>query len=260
MRLSLSDRLRAKIALKSVGGRARLPLERGALSITFDDFPKSAWTEGGAVCASHGVSATYYVCGGFEGRTIDGIRQFDAADLEALAEAGHELGCHTFDHVSALKSSPIAFQASLQRNAAYVGERVPGARLSAFAYPFGDVSLSGDRVVVRHGFSSARGIQPVLNSQTMRPRLLSAVGLEDRKRTEYDVPALVEAAARDRGWLVLYAHDVSDRPTPFGCTPDDLDRVLTRAAAAGLRIDTVSAVMRRAISGEPDGRVALDAA
>lgn len=259
MRLSLSDRVRAKIALKTVGGRAPLLLERGALSITFDDFPKSAWTEGGAVCASHGVRATYYVAGGFEGRVIDGVDQFDADDLAALTEAGHELGCHTFDHVSALKTPPAVFAASLARNAAYVAERVPGVRLSAFAYPFGDVSLAADRAVARQGFSSARGIQPVLNGRTVRPRLLAAVGLEDRKRAEYDFPALIEAAAREPGWLILYAHDVSDRPTPFGCTPADLDRMLTRAKAAGLDIATVGAVMARR-SGEADGRVALDAA
>src|ERR1700676_3633572 len=44
------------------------PVKHGArapaspiLSITFDDFPKSAWTNGRAVLQRHGALATYYV-------------------------------------------------------------------------------------------------------------------------------------------------------------------------------------------------------
>jgi hypothetical protein len=51
---------------------------------------------------------------------------------------------------------------------------------------------------------------------------------------------MAEAAA-SKGWLTAYGHDVSDRPTDYGCTPEDLDRVLRLATAAGLEILPVGA-------------------
>ena len=51
---------------------------------------------------------------------------------------------------------------------------------------------------------------------------------------------MAEAAQR-RGWLTAYGHDVSDRPTDYGCTLDDLDRVLRLAKAAGLVVLPVGA-------------------
>jgi peptidoglycan/xylan/chitin deacetylase (PgdA/CDA1 family) len=244
MRLSLSDRIRGKVALKTLGGRMPLALDRGVLSITFDDFPKSAWTDGGPVLADHGALGTYYVSGGFRGGVSEGLRQFDDADLEGLVEAGHELGCHTFDHVSALKTSPREFAASLDRNAAFVAERFAGYRMESFAFPFGDVSWGADNAIAARGYSSARGIIPQANTSPAKPMLLAAVGLEHRKREEYDFEALIAEAARNRSWLILYTHDVSDSPGPYGCTPKALDRVLTQASAAGLRIAPVRQVMR----------------
>lgn len=262
MRLSLTDRIHAKIALKTVGGRTPLALDQGVLSITFDDFPKTAWTEGGRVMADHGARGTYYVAGGLRGQVLEGRLQFGDEDIEALVAAGHELGCHTFDHISALKTPPAEFAASIRRNAAFVAERAPGYRMESFAYPFGDVSFGGDRVVADQGFTSARGIIPTLNGSPARPRLLAAAGLERRKRDEYDFEALIEEAACTQSWLILYTHDVEDDPSPFGCTPAELDRLLTSAKAAGLRVAPVGEVMReqaRAASGEANRRIALHA-
>ncbi|HYG25450.1 MAG TPA: polysaccharide deacetylase family protein, partial [Caulobacteraceae bacterium] len=166
---------------------------------------------------------------------------------------GHELACHTYDHASALKASPAEFAASVRRNGEFVAQRFPGYRMESFAFPFGDVSLTAGKALA--GFSNARGIIPALNTSPARPMLLNGVGLESRKRAEYDIPALIEQAARERAWLILYTHEVGDGPSPFGCTPGELDDVLTRARAAGLRIAPVREVMRGQASGEGEARV-----
>ena len=99
---------------------------RGVLSLSFDDIPASAWTEAGPILAQHGVKATYYVCGGLSGgRNLD-LPQFEVEHLQALREAGHEVGCHTYEHVSTLTLSPAELDASLARNAAWVAERLDG--------------------------------------------------------------------------------------------------------------------------------------
>lgn len=50
----------------------KLPVspDRGNLSITFNDIPRSAWTEDGAILRQYGVRGTYYLCGDLCGKTI----------------------------------------------------------------------------------------------------------------------------------------------------------------------------------------------
>ncbi|WP_396592898.1 polysaccharide deacetylase family protein [Brevundimonas sp. R86498] len=81
--------------------------ERGIFSLSFDDIPVTAWTEAGPVLAEHGIRATYYVCGGLESGTNLGLPQFTTDHLQALFAAGHEVGCHTFGHTSALRSLAV---------------------------------------------------------------------------------------------------------------------------------------------------------
>ena len=76
--------------------------------------------------------------------------------------------------------------------------------------------------------------------------LLQAIGLESRRLPGYDLEALVQQAADQKGWLIAYGHDVGDHPTPYGCTVADLDRLLTLAKAAGLDILPVGEAWSRA--------------
>jgi hypothetical protein len=94
----LSMRLTRFIARTMRIRPARLQGRRPVASITFDDFPKSAWEIGGPVLARHKARGTYYTAGNFCGRTVKGTVFYDEADLRALAAAGHEIACHGYGH------------------------------------------------------------------------------------------------------------------------------------------------------------------
>jgi peptidoglycan/xylan/chitin deacetylase (PgdA/CDA1 family) len=211
---------------------------RGVLSLSFDDFPASAWTEAGPVLAEHGVKATYFVCGGFEGGSNLDRPQFTTEHLQALHADGHEVGCHTFSHLSTLRSDAGALHADLKRNAAWVAERLDGHGMTIFAYPYGDCALTA-KAVVDSRFACARGVQNGVNVGRSDRILLRAIGLESRRLPGYDLEAMVHEAATRPGWLIAYGHDVSDRPTPYGCRPKDLDRLIRLAKSAGLEIRPV---------------------
>lgn len=218
--------------------------ERGVLSLSFDDIPVSAWTEAGPVLAQHGVLATYYVCGGLAGgRNLD-LPQFETEHLQALHAAGHEVGCHTYEHVSTLSLSPAELDASLERNARWVAERLDGHVMTTFAYPFGDCAL-GSKAVIDRRFRCGRGVRDGVNAGSADRANLQAIGLESRRLPGYDLEALVRTAADERGWLIAYGHDVSDRPTPYGCRAEDIDRLIRLARAAGLDILPVGAAVER---------------
>ena len=79
---------------------------RAIVSFTFDDFPQSAVLNGARLLENHGARGTFYLTGSYCGRVVDNVPQYGAEDLAVLAQAGHEIGCHTFSHprVSALSS------------------------------------------------------------------------------------------------------------------------------------------------------------
>ena len=128
-----------------------------------------------------------------------------------------------------------ALRLSLDANAAWVAERLDGYRMPTFAWPFGDATLGAKRVV-RGRFDLARGVRDGVNAGREDRALIKSIGLESRRLPGYDLEALMSGAAEQHGWLTAYGHDVSDRPTDYGCTPADLDRVLRLARAAGLEI------------------------
>lgn len=217
---------------------------RGVLSLSFDDIPRSAWTEAGPILAQHGIKATYYVCGGLSGgRNLD-LPQFEVEDLQALHAAGHEVGCHTYGHVSTLGLSPAELEADLGRNAAWVAERLDGHEMRTFAYPFGDCTLRAKPVIDRR-FLCGRGVRDGINGGRADRNLLQAIGLESRRLPGYDLEKLVRDTADVHGWLIAYGHDVSDSPTPYGCRPEDIDRLIGLAKAAGLEILPVGAAWAR---------------
>lgn len=212
----------------------------GVFSLSFDDIPATAWTEAGPILAQHGVKATYYVCGGLAGGVNMDRPQFEVEHLQALHAAGHEVGCHTFGHTSVLRMDADALRLSLDANAAWVAERLDGHRMTTFAFPFGDATLSAKRAV-RERFDLGRGVRDGVNAGREDRALIKSIGLESRRLPGYDIEALMAETAAAKGWLTAYAHDVSDRPTDYGCTPDDLDRVLRLAKAAGLEVLPIGA-------------------
>jgi len=238
------DRLRHRAARFFPASPVGIRAPGGILSISFDDFPVTAWTEAGPVLAQHGVKATYYVAGGLCGGTNLNLPQFEVAHLQALAEAGHEVGCHTFGHESVLPMSRAQLNDSLDRNAAWVAERLDGNRMETFAFPFGDWSYGAKSTIARR-FRSGRGVRDGLNAGKADRAGLLAIGLESRRLPDYDLGALTKAAADRDGWLIAYGHDVMDRPTPYGCRARDLEDLILAAKRAGLTILPVAQALDR---------------
>ncbi|HEY0103519.1 MAG TPA: polysaccharide deacetylase, partial [Brevundimonas sp.] len=116
--------------------------------------------------------------------------------------------------------------------------------MTTFAYPFGDATVSAKRMI-RERFALGRGVRDGVNVGREDRGLIRSIGLESRRLPGYDLDALMAETAATKGWLTAYGHDVSDDPTDYGCTPDDLDRVLAAAKAARLEIMPVGAAWTR---------------
>jgi len=221
--------------------------QRPILSVSFDDFPKSAWRVGGAILNAHSAKATYYAAGRFCGKTIEDTVYFDRDDLAAVAAAGHEIGCHTYSHKPATRISSAEFRDDCARNREFVSDRLADVELTSFAYPYGDVSARA-KIVAGRQYATARGIRPGVNVSPLDLSLLKALPLELRSWTEERTEGLAAEAARSNGWLILFTHDVGDEPSRFGCTPGMLNRALEIGRLHGLEILPVGAAAQRLMS------------
>jgi peptidoglycan/xylan/chitin deacetylase (PgdA/CDA1 family) len=224
-------RLARNVKLNALDTRLDAPV----VSFTFDDFPRSALTEGARILRERGWAGTYYVAGGFCGRTVDGLDYFDRDDLVQAAEDGHEIGCHTFGHLRLPETKPEEIEADLRRNAAFVAEVLPHHRLSSFAYPYGDLDL-GKKALLAQRFPICRGIWPGINAGRMDFAQLKAVPLERNSLAGLDVEAWLDRAEAERGWLIFFTHDVSDDPSAYGCFRRTFEAVADAVARRGIRV------------------------
>ncbi len=218
--------------------------DRGMMSVTFDDFPRSAWLNGGPILRRVGARATYYVSGCFCDGTMDGVPYYRSADLKEIVSDGHELGCHTFDHVSTFETDVETYDASVQRNRRFVDQLLPGYQMRSHALPYGHARVAHRRALAR-AFDAVRGARRPRQTQRNDRTLLRAAGLEECQTSTVNWPKLIAMTARCRGWLIVYIHGVTDRPGPHDTRPEILEGVLSTAAEHGLGFATISEVLSR---------------
>jgi peptidoglycan/xylan/chitin deacetylase (PgdA/CDA1 family) len=252
----------AKTNLASLSARmlkvrpARLAGLKPVASLTFDDFPRSAWTEGGPVLARHGARGTYYTAGGLRGRTENGTVFYDEGDLRALAAAGHEIGSQGFSHEPTPMLTPDELTADADRNREFLKPFLNGKAPLSYAYPFGQVSPRTKR---HHAprYASLRGVHSGINAGRVDLAQLNAISLERRCWDEGKIRTAIQLAQHEPGWLIFYTHDVSGAPSEYGSTPEMLDRTLSWLAEARIPVLPVREALRVALgasSFRPDSR------
>jgi peptidoglycan/xylan/chitin deacetylase (PgdA/CDA1 family) len=242
MSLPLADRINNALTRRVSIKPAPVRFERPVASLTFDDFPRSAWTVGGPILARWGARATYYASGRFCGISEDGLDYYDRDDLKAVAAAGHEIGCHSFGHLHGTRTASAEILADLDANDRFFREAFGDFRPASYAYPYGEASPRTKRLVSSR-FATCRGIYPGVNRGWTDLSQLKAAPLEARSWSAEAVEALVADVAAGGGWLIFFSHDVSDSPSPYGATPAMLEHALQALAAAGIASLPVKAAL-----------------
>jgi len=205
------------------------------ISFTFDDFPRSALYAGGAILKRFGMAGTYFTSFGLMGHEAPTGKIFVAEDLAELMAQGHELGCHTFHHCHSWETTPGTFEESIVENRRALERVLPGRVFQSFSYPISCPRPGTKRRMGRH-FKCSRGGGQTCNLGTADLNHLSAYFLEKDAGDPARVKSMIDRTVRDRGWLILATHDVSDTPTPYGCRPAYFEEIVRYAAGSGARV------------------------
>jgi peptidoglycan/xylan/chitin deacetylase (PgdA/CDA1 family) len=206
------------------------------ISFTFDDFPHSAFVEGGRILRKYGAFGTYYVAMRLIGQLTEVGLIASREDLRALVEEGHEVGCHTFGHLDGTVASPEAFADSIEANRVAFRQVAPNSRLTSFAYPFNGPRLAVKRVVREH-FVCCRGGGQTFNQGVIDLALLKAYFIDWRNATDGDaIATLIVRNRAARGWLIFATHDITKEPSNFGCQPEFFEAVVRLAVESGAKV------------------------
>lgn len=118
------------------------------VALTFDDGPDPHWTpEVLELLRKHGVKATFCVVG----QLVEAYPEL----VRDIADDGHTLCNHSWNHDMALGSRPVAeIRRDLERTNAAIHAAVPGARVSYYRQPGGAWTKQVVKVAEEFGMSS----------------------------------------------------------------------------------------------------------
>ncbi len=221
-------------------------LDGPIVSFTFDDFPSSALDVGGRILENEGISGTFYTAFGLANTNTAVGPIGSLHDLAACVDRGHEIGCHTYDHLDCMRASAQEVNKSIVRNQAVARDLgLPPFR--HFAYPFGCFGVAGKKTAMRH-YASARTIMVGVNRDNIDLGLLKSVPIYSHSETPRWEHYLDDLQKNRAGWLIFYTHDLSECPSPYGCTPEKLRFVVRRAREIGASILPVGTVVDKLLA------------
>ncbi len=239
---SLKGKLRRRLVRLVHTRPATVTLERPMLSFSFDDAPVSAAETGAQLLEARGLRGSYYISAGLAGRDGPMGLNIDRDGIQALAAAGHEIADHTYSHLDCgqADASSVLDEADLN------GELLTawtGYEPRSFAYPYGDVA-SAAKQALSGRFSTLRALHHGVIATGTDLNQTPAVGIEGDDGEAVALRWMAEARTR-KAWLILYTHDVIETPSPWGCTPAVLERLIDQAVADGFDVVTVAEAARR---------------
>jgi peptidoglycan/xylan/chitin deacetylase (PgdA/CDA1 family) len=200
------------------------------VSFTFDDVPDSAYVNGAAVLDEYGICGTFYIAGGICGTDDTYWRLIEREHVRDLHVRGHEIGCHSFSHVAVDELDAREMEDECRQNLLAMRELCPDIEITNFCYPFGVVSLPRKLQLQKH-FDTCRGIFEGVNAGTIDLGLLKVIELYDRTLSRDKLRHVLRSAHDRNGWVIFYAHDVTQPPSLMGCSPALLRTVIEMVRA-----------------------------
>jgi hypothetical protein len=131
------------------------------------------------------------------------------------------------------------FEESVVRNRNALGKLVPGAEFESLAYPISGPCLETKRKVAKY-FRCCRGGGQKFNVGVVDLNLLNAFFLEKSRDDPKSVKEIIKRNSQSCGWLIFGTHDISETPTPFGCTSSFFEEIVKYSVESGARILPVS--------------------
>ncbi|MES5099198.1 polysaccharide deacetylase family protein [Agrobacterium sp. BA1120] len=205
---------------------------RPIVSFTFDDVPETAHSAGARILDEHGVKGTFYIAGGLLGNKEPDRELISVEGCKLLADAGHEIGCHTFAHRAVRTLSSAALERDLDRNRNMLDSFDPNIGRRNFAYPYNQGSLRHRQAFAKR-YTTARAGGDRINRGVVNRSYLWGMEIRQPESDALALTSQIDTVVAQPGWLIFFTHDVSETPTPYGCRPETFATLVDYAVSKG---------------------------
>jgi peptidoglycan/xylan/chitin deacetylase (PgdA/CDA1 family) len=219
------------------------------ITFTFDDVPVSACDIGASALEKYDARGTFYVAGRGCGEAGSGGPPLASIDqLRTLWRNGHEIGCHTYSHPAVSRISLGQLGVELESNQRALKNIDHDIKVRNFAYPYGDLTIRSKRYLQAR-FDSCRSVHPGINVGIADLGSLRAWPLESASVDREKITWLIARTIETNGWLIFYSHDVAERPSKYGVSPDLLQCAIDAAKTSTCVVATVAGALELIASG-----------
>lgn len=120
------------------------------IMITFDDTDLDQYTVGAKVLKEHGFKGVFFIMTVSIGRP----RYMSKAQIKELADDGHEIASHTWNHKNFAQFTAEDWKIQIDEPTQTL-EKITGKKVAYFAYPYGVFKASTLHKLKDHGFKAA---------------------------------------------------------------------------------------------------------
>ncbi|HEB87259.1 MAG TPA: hypothetical protein ENI68_09645, partial [Gammaproteobacteria bacterium] len=228
----------------------RIPVRMGRpiISITFDDVPRTAMTNGVPILDRCGVKATFYVAMGLSRREDSFI---GPEEIVELSRCGHDISCHTYSHYRLNTGTAQSMAADAQKNVHELCQLLDVTSIDHFSYPFGQVNFKAKRLL-GNNYKTLRSSRPGINQVSTDMYLLRAISLYSDRFDKESIKQVIRKAEHSGGWLIFYTHGVSDNPDAYSCTPEQFEWLLDQCKSSKAEILPISEAYTSIIANHND--------
>lgn len=192
------------------------------LALTFDDGPNDPWTPRLLeVLDRHQVKVTFFLIGKFVKQRPD--------IAQAVVEAGHAIGIHTWDHPNLIFCSSAEVRRQLQQTHQAILDAT-GIEPNLFRPPFGGRRPASLRV------ARSLGLQTVMWNVTCR---------DWTSRSTDEIVALAERQIHGGNVILLHDGEFHRIGVDRSRSVEAADRILTRYRGEGFQFITIPEMMER---------------
>ena len=209
------------ISVRSIAQQASFSWPQGkqvAISLTFDDGRESQVKGGAALLDQYKVKATFYV--------VPSAVEKNLEDWKVVVASGHEIGNHSLNHPctgnflwsrdKALENYTVEQMRSELIEANTQIRKLLGIQCNVFAYPCGQTFVGRGKEtksyvpVVADLFLTGRGWLDEGPNDPLFCDFAQLTGVESDGKDFEQILPLIEAARRNKQWLVLAGHEMAD--------------------------------------------------
>jgi peptidoglycan/xylan/chitin deacetylase (PgdA/CDA1 family) len=120
------------------------------IMITFDDTDLDQYTVGASTLKAHGFKGVFFIMTVSIGRP----RYMSKAQIKELADDGHEIASHTWDHKNFAQFTEADWKIQIDEPTKTL-EKITGKKVNYFAYPYGVFKAANLHKLQEHGFKAA---------------------------------------------------------------------------------------------------------